>query len=92
MVLGVHDKNLHHVSVLLNTCGRADLRLGVVLSNSKVILSWPLSSTNFVLESTTDLRSTDWQPVLGPPTTDDGRCRVAVPLGRRQCYFRLRRL
>jgi hypothetical protein len=77
------------VSVMLNTCSDAGIRLAVTRSNNSLTLSWPLPYTNFVLESTTSLRLTNWQSALGPPMTNNGRCEVIVPLGQRQGYFRL---
>jgi hypothetical protein len=85
--------NIHlgTVSVLLNTCPNAGIRLAAARANNALTLSWPLPYTNFVLESTADLRSTNWRSAVGPPTTNNGRCEVTLPLGQRQGYFRLRK-
>jgi hypothetical protein len=79
------------VLMLLNTCPNAGIKLAVARTNNALTLSWPLPYANFVLESATDLSSRNWQSALGPPTTDNGRCEVTMPLNHGQCFFRLRK-
>jgi len=62
-----------------------------VRSSSNLALSWPLPSRRFVLESTTSLSSTNWQSAAEPPTTNNNRWEVSVPLDQSQRYFRLRK-
>ena len=80
------------ISVLLNTCTSAGIDLAVARSNSTVTVSWPLPSTGFVLESTTSLGLTNWQPAAETVVTNSGRLEVLVPLDRTERYFRLRGL
>jgi len=53
--------------------------------------SWPLPSAAFVLESTSNLGSTNWQRAVEAPTTNSGRLEVTAPLNQPQRFFRLRR-
>jgi len=77
--------------VLLNTCASAGFNLAIARSNSTVTVSWPLSSTGFVLESTTDLTLTNWQSASEVTATNNGRLEVSVPLDQAKRYFRLRK-
>jgi hypothetical protein len=79
------------VSVLLNTCPCAGIHLDVAPSKSNLTFSWPLAYTNFVLESTQSLASTNWQSVAEAMTTNNGRCEITLPLDQAQSYFRLRK-
>ena len=77
------------ISVLLNTCRSAGIDLAVARGNSTVAISWPLLSTGFVLESTTNLSVTNWQPAAETVVTNNSRLEVPVPLDKAQRYFRL---
>jgi len=79
-------------SVLLSTCDPAGAGLAVARKLDTVILSWPVSSTGFVCESTTSLSLTNWQPAVEALTTNDGRLEVTAPLDQSQRFFRLRKL
>jgi len=79
------------VSVLLNTCPDAGLHLDGGAKQDKLTFSWPLAYTNFVLESTPSLVSTNWQRASEITTTNNGRCEISVPLDQTQNYFRLRK-
>jgi len=61
-----------------------------VRGNDSVKISRPLATTSFVLESTTDLNATNWQPFLGTRATNNGRVEISVPLDAAQRFFRLR--
>jgi hypothetical protein len=78
------------VSVLLNTCASAGIRLGVTSRNSNFTLSWPLPYTAFVLETTTSLGSTNWQRTTEVPTTNSGRLELTAPFDQPGRFFRLR--
>ena len=78
-------------SVLLNSCASTGAHLSAVRSNTTVKISWPLTSTDFVLESTTRLNSTNWQSPFEVQTTNNGRLEVSVPLNQVEGYFRLRK-
>jgi len=80
------------VSVLLNTCASAGPKVDLARSNSVVTISWPLPSTDFVLQSTTSLSSTNWHTAAETAVTNNSRLGVTVPLDQRERYFRLRKL
>jgi hypothetical protein len=77
------------VSVLLNACVSTSIPLAIVRSNATLTISWPLPATDFILESTTCLSSTNWQTAVESLTTNNGRCEVTVPRDQEQRYFRL---
>jgi len=79
------------VSVLLNTCVSTGIDLAVVASSSSVVISWPLPSVGFVLESTPSLTSPDWQAASETMITNNGRLEVTATLDPRERYFRLRK-
>jgi len=90
--LAVANSGSHDVSVLLNTCASSDLGLVIARKLDTVILSWPVSSTGFVCESTTSLSLTNWQPSVEALTTNNGRLEVTAPLDQSQRFFRLHKL
>ncbi len=71
------------VSVLLNTCVSAGIDLAIVRSNDTFTISWPFPSTGFVLESNTNLNSTNWLSAGEKQTTNNGRLRLRFPPTRR---------
>src|SRR5258708_20140833 len=79
------------VEVLLNTCASAGIHLIIVRSKTTPTLSSPQPYTNFVLESTASVSSTNWHSVPGPPTTNNGQFEITVPLDQERRYFRLRK-
>src|SRR5262249_50005019 len=78
------------VSMLLNICVPIDFDLAIALSNSTVVVSWPLPSAGFVLESTANLSPPSWQPAAEIATTNNGRLEVSVLVDQQARYFRLR--
>ncbi len=58
---------------------------------NEVVLSWPATGTNFVLEATSDLGATNWQGVSATSSILDDQCVVTLPLGSCNQFFRLRR-
>ena len=78
------------VSVLLNTCASAGIELTIARSNSNTVtVSWPFPSAGFVLESTTNLTSTNWQRAVEAPATNNARLEVTVSADLQERYFRL---
>ena len=79
------------VSVLLNTCTNAGVKLAVAQVNNNLTLFWSLPYTNFVLATAASLRSTNWQGAFNATTTNNGRCEITLPFDQGQLYFRLRK-
>ena len=79
------------MSVLQNTCVFVGIGLAIVRGPSTVTVSWPFPSTGFVLESATNLISTNWQPALEMSVTNNNRLEVTVPLNHPEFYFGLRK-
>jgi hypothetical protein len=91
--VAVSDRGLGVVSVLLNTCGSIPPpRLALVRNDTNVIISWLAPTSDFVLQSTTNLVMKNWQPAVAAPVTNaTGGLEVSVPLDRFERYFRLRK-
>ena len=66
---------------------------GVELTINKVgtnvVVSWPASATNLVLESSSSL-ATGWTAVTNAPTTNQQAVSVTLPMVRTQKFFRLK--
>ena len=77
------------VSVLRNTCVAAVVGLAILRGDSAVIVSWPVPSTGFILESTTSLSSPNWQPAVEMPMTNNGRLEVSISLEQQGRFLRL---
>jgi hypothetical protein len=58
-------------------------------ASDQVVVSWPASSPEFILEcrQPSDAR---WMPVAQPPVVVDGRRHVLLPASAATCLFRLR--
>ncbi len=77
------------MSVLQNTRVFAGIGLAIVRGPSTVAVSWPFPSTGFVLESATNLISTNWQSAAEMPVANNNRLEATVPLNYAESYFRL---
>ena len=80
-----------YVAVLLNMCISPPPSLSFERGNSTAIIGWPLPSTGFVLESTTNPGLANWQPVSELSITNNGQIQVTVTITPGERYFRLRR-
>ena len=90
--LAVTPTGTSGVVILLNTCSSAGTRLALARSSAKLSLSWPLlPSAAFVLESTSNLGSTNWQPAVEVLRTNNDRLEIIAPLNQPQRFFRLRK-
>jgi hypothetical protein len=65
--------------------------LSIVVSDNVAAISWPFPSTGFLLESSRDLRASNWQVVPEMSTVRNGRWTAAVPVDENTRYFRLRK-
>jgi hypothetical protein len=88
---GFLDPTSGYVYVSLNSCPSPGTHLDIARSKNTATLSWPLPYTNFALEATASVGSTNWHSVPGPPTTNNGRFEITVPLDQERRYFRLRK-
>jgi len=58
-------------------------------SGTNVILAWPVFSPEFVLESNTDLASTNWVVVPQLPVPTNGSLIITMPANDDDLFFRL---
>jgi murein DD-endopeptidase MepM/ murein hydrolase activator NlpD len=65
--------------------------LGVSIAGNSVVLSWPTNSTIFNLESTTNLNSSAWLPVMPTPFTIGEYNFVTNPIVGNERFFRLKK-
>src|ERR1051325_332400 len=63
----------------------------ILPNGNGVTVSWPISSPEFVLESTTSLGPLAWQAATGVATTNTGKGQITDPANVMQRYFRLRK-
>jgi hypothetical protein len=52
-----------------------------------VLLSWPLTDTSFLLQSSSNLQN--WVPILQPSALVDGRIQLSLPRDQAQRHYRL---
>jgi subtilase family serine protease len=64
--------------------------VGMLNFGSSLLISWPVSSSNFVLESSGSLLPGTWSPVPGSPLQFNGQNLQSVPQYGTNQYFRLR--
>ena len=64
--------------------------LSIVQQGNTVLLSWPDVTTNYVLEATSALGSTNWSPAGGVVEAVPGGYQVALSIGSGNRFFRLR--
>jgi hypothetical protein len=68
------------------------LPLGIVRSQSNVVLSWPdANSTGFVLEFSNSLPASTWSPETTAPVVATGQKTVTIPTTGSTRFYRLRR-
>ena len=63
--------------------------LSLVINNGQRLLSWPWPSSGYVLQSNTDLSTTNWQIVLPLPLLLNWRFQLPVLSTGPQIFFRL---
>jgi hypothetical protein len=64
--------------------------LGTLNFGSSLLVSWPVSPSGFVLESSSDLLSDTWTIVPGSPISFNGQNLQSVPVANTNQFFRLR--
>ena len=65
--------------------------LSVSCAEDNVILSWPATGTNFMLEARESVAGTNWSVVSTQPASVGDRCRVTNQINSPARFFRLRR-
>jgi hypothetical protein len=65
--------------------------LGIQATNGNIGISWLIPSTNFVLQQSTHLTATHWQPIARSPVLNFSNLHdeVAVPNTASNSFFRL---
>jgi hypothetical protein len=64
--------------------------VNVSVSGKSPVLSWPVSATDFILQSAENLTPPiNWTNVPGTPVTNGGNIEMMLPTGGQQGYFRL---
>jgi len=65
--------------------------LSVVLQGTNVVISWPVTCNNYVLEQTASLNPSSWSPVSLPPyPIVGGQYSVTIPITGANAFYRLR--
>ncbi|MDB6065698.1 MAG: Conserved repeat domain protein [Pedosphaera sp.] len=64
--------------------------LSLTTKAANLTISWPNSASGFSLESTGDLTSTKWTPIVTTPVTNVSDITVTVPFSGSQQFYRLR--
>jgi hypothetical protein len=67
--------------------GRPGLRIE---SRPEVVLSWPLTATNWMLEGSATVENATWTPVTNAPEVLDGQLAVVLAPGETRRFFRMR--
>jgi hypothetical protein len=65
--------------------------LNIRHAQDNVVLSWPSTGTNFLLEAAARLPSTTWSSVAQPVVIQDGQCLVTNAIWPGNQFFRLHR-
>jgi len=65
-------------------------RLSAELVGTQVLLQWPASATNYLLETAVSLPAPQWQGVPGTPQLTNGFYQLPVPAAAPAAFFRLR--
>jgi len=78
-------------ALLLVFSGRtaAGDEIAIRRDGTNVVLSWPVSDTNWVLECADSLASTNWTAVTAASVTNNGTVSVTVPALASRQFFRL---
>jgi hypothetical protein len=63
--------------------------LGVALSSTNLILSWPSPPGDFVLQQNSDLTMTNWLTVTNAPTVTNFQEQVVLPVAAGNYFYRL---
>ena len=85
------DILLAALALLAGVCpAPAQPRLNVSLSNKQSVLSWPISFTNYTLQTATNATATNWVTVSNPaPITSGSNFTVTVTNNASRSFFRL---
>jgi len=86
----VPTNNTITVVTTVLTAGGPELQ--VVLSGPNIIISWPSTAVDFVLESTSSLAPPiTWNPMTSTPADDGTQKTVTINAGSGEEFYRLRK-
>jgi uncharacterized repeat protein (TIGR01451 family) len=77
-------------SVTIYVLSQPPPNLAIQNANNQVLLSWPASVTNYLLETTTSLMPASWSTVTNVPVAADITQTVTLNLSQTNRFFRLR--
>jgi hypothetical protein len=63
--------------------------LGITTVSNQPVIFWPACASNFVLQTTTDLGSTNWITITNAPVQVSGRLQTGITFSNTQSFFRL---
>jgi hypothetical protein len=65
--------------------------LSVAYSAGNVVITWPVSSANFVLQSASELNGGTWNTVANQPVVNGGTNSISLPAASAQMFYRLQK-
>ncbi|MEO7514200.1 MAG: hypothetical protein ABIW93_00190 [Verrucomicrobiota bacterium] len=79
-------------NVLVSIPGIAGPSLGIaLLSNNEVVISWPTNATDFVLETNSNLNTTNWVAVTNVPVVVNDQNTVTNSITNSTGFYRLKK-
>jgi uncharacterized repeat protein (TIGR03803 family) len=63
--------------------------LGIVPSGNQIVISWPASAANYILQTSADLSSGSWNDVPNGIFTNGNNCVLTNTAGSQAAFFRL---
>jgi hypothetical protein len=69
---------------------RPIIALDIGKAGTNVLLSWPWTSAGFLLETNSNLTTTNWAIVSPPSTLNEWRNEVQLPAANQPLFYRLR--
>jgi hypothetical protein len=69
---------------------RPIIALDIETAGDGLLVSWPWTSAGFLLETNSDLTTTNWAILLASSTLNEWRNEVQLPIGSQPSFFRLR--
>jgi Concanavalin A-like lectin/glucanases superfamily len=89
-MLSASEVQMQYTNFFSNPAG-APPALGVSQSSGQIVLSWPLLSAEYHLQSSTNLLIDGWIPVADVPATNGETLSVTLSIAEEQQFFRLKK-